>query len=57
MNNTSQKKLERQKINGSIEQKIEFDKFPKILKKSFEIWREFVVWIKTQEIMTIVDFE
>ena len=42
---------------SSIESKIEFDEVPKPLKKSFELWREFVVWIKAQEIMIIFNFE
>ena len=42
---------------SSIEQKIEFDTVPKPLKKSFELQRELVVWIKAQKIITIVNFE
>ena len=42
---------------SSIEQKIEFNKVLKPSKKSFKLWREFVVWIKAKEIMTIVDFK
>ena len=42
---------------SSIEQKVEFNKVQKRSKNSFELQREFVVWIKVQEIMTIVDFE
>ena len=39
-----------------IEWKIEFDKVPKLSKKSFKLWKKFIEWIIMQKIVTIVDF-
>jgi len=36
---------------------MEFEKVPKPSKKSYQIWEEFIKWLKEQKIQTIVDFE
>ena len=46
-----------EEAKSSIEWMIEFDAVPRPSKKSFQIWNNFVGWIVSQEIMTVVDFE
>ena len=52
---TKEARVEEEK--SSILWMIEFEEVPKPSKKSFTAWNNFVRWIVTQDITTIVDFE
>ena len=55
--NSLTREAREEEAKSSIEWMIEFDDVPRLLKKSFQLWRNFVGWIVSQEITTLVDFE
>ena len=51
------KEAREKEAKSSVRWTVEFDKVPKPSKVSFQLWEDFVEWLKCQNIMTIVDFE